>query len=55
MATTTDGALVEAARAGDQSAFGQLFDTWFDRVHDLSRRIVKDPGVASEVAQDAFL
>ncbi|MBX3287530.1 MAG: sigma-70 family RNA polymerase sigma factor, partial [Actinobacteria bacterium] len=55
MATTADGALVEAARAGDERAFGQLFDAWFDRVHDVSRRIVRDDGIAAEVAQDAFL
>lgn len=55
MAETPEGNLVEAARAGDNRAFGQLFDLWFDRVHDLSRRIVRDPGTAGEVAQDAFL
>ncbi|MEO6627494.1 MAG: sigma-70 family RNA polymerase sigma factor [Aquihabitans sp.] len=55
MASTDEGRLVEAARAGDQRAFGQLFDQWFDRVHDLSRRIVRDDGIAGEVAQDAFL
>lgn len=55
VATTDEGRLVEAARAGDQGAFGQLFDHWFDRVHDLSRRIVRDDGIAGEVAQDAFL
>lgn len=55
MSKTLEGALVEAARTGDEQAFGRLFDTWFDRVHDLSRRIVRDPGIAGEVAQDAFL
>lgn len=55
MASTDEGRLVLAARSGDERAFGQLFDAWFDRVHDLSRRIVHDPGIAAEVAQDAFL
>ena len=55
MATTVEGSLVEQARAGDQRAFGQLFDQWFDRVHDLSRRIVHDDGIAGEIAQDTFL
>lgn len=55
MARTPEGSLVEAARAGDSQAFGTLFDTWFDKVHDLSRRIVRDPGTAGEVAQDTFL
>ena len=52
MAGTPEGSLVEAARAGDSQAFGKLFDTWFDKVHDLSRRIVRDPGTAGEVAQE---
>jgi RNA polymerase sigma factor (sigma-70 family) len=42
-------------RAGDPDAFGQLYDEWFDRVHDLAFRIVFDTEVAAEVAQDAFL
>ncbi|MGQ0804585.1 MAG: RNA polymerase sigma factor [Actinomycetota bacterium] len=50
-----DARLVEAARAGDDSAFGALYDRWFDRVYDLCRRIVHDPEVARETAQDAFL
>lgn len=50
-----DAALVEAARSGDQHAFGKLYDAWFDRVFDLSRRIVRDDDTAAEVAQEAFL
>lgn len=50
-----DAALVEAARAGDGAAFGVLFDRWFDRVHDVAYRIVRDREVAAEVAQDTFL
>lgn len=52
---TTESELVERARAGDADAFGQLYDAWFDRVHDLAARIVHDPGGAADVAQDAFL
>ncbi len=51
----SDTELVGAVRAGDQAAYGELFDRWFDRVHDLSRRIVHDDGIAAEVAQDTFL
>jgi RNA polymerase sigma factor (sigma-70 family) len=50
-----DAALVEAARAGDQRAFGTLYDAWFDRVHAVVVRIVRDRDVAEEVCQDAFL
>lgn len=50
-----DAALVERARADDSEAFGQLYDRWFDRVHDLAMRITKDSSAANDVAQDAFL
>ena len=50
-----DTRLVLAIRAGDANAFGQLYDLWFDRVYDLASRIVRDPAVAAEVAQDTFL
>jgi RNA polymerase sigma factor (sigma-70 family) len=47
--------LVLAAREGDAEAFGVLFDRWFDRVHDVAYRIVRDREVSAEVAQDVFL
>jgi RNA polymerase sigma factor (sigma-70 family) len=47
--------LVLAARDGDAEAFGVLFDRWFDRVHDVAYRIVRDREVSAEVAQDVFL
>jgi len=50
-----DERLVLALRAGDQDAFGRLFDRWYDRVHELARRITRDDGLAADVAQDAFL
>ena len=55
MATPSDAELVERARAGDQSAFGALYDTWFDRVYDLAFRVVRDGNAAADVAQDTFL
>src|SRR4051794_6948191 len=50
-----DAAWVEEARSGSDRAFGQLYDAWFDRVFDLTNRIVRDREVALEVTQDAFL
>ena len=50
-----DLALVLAARDGDATAFGALFDRWFDRVFDVSFRILHDRELAAEVAQDVFL
>src|SRR5919109_1112686 len=55
MATPSDAELVERARAGDQGAFGALYDTWFDRVYDLAFRVVRDGSAAADVAQDTFL
>jgi RNA polymerase sigma factor (sigma-70 family) len=54
-ARAADAALVVAARGGDQQAFGRLFDRWFDPVHDIAWRIVRDRDVAAEIAQDVFL
>ena len=50
-----DERLVLALRGGDPDAFGRLYDRWFDRVHDLARRITRDDGLAADVAQEAFL
>jgi len=52
---TRDEQWVLAARAGDPQAFGQLYDAWIDRVHDLARRVTHDDAAAADVAQDAFL
>jgi RNA polymerase sigma factor (sigma-70 family) len=50
-----DVAMVQAARAGDGAAFGELYARWIDRVHDVARNIVRNPDTADEVAQDAFV
>ncbi len=50
-----DAELVERARSDDPAAFGELYERWFDRVHDLAYRITRDRDTAAEVAQDAFL
>src|SRR5690606_14674150 len=52
---SADAGLVAAARAGDGTAFGRLFDRWFDPVYDVAWRIVRDRDTAAEVAQDVFL
>ena len=46
---------VQRARAGDEAAFGELYDAWFDRVYDLAFRILRDPNATADVAQDTFL
>jgi RNA polymerase sigma factor (sigma-70 family) len=50
-----DAAWVEAARAGDERAFGRLFDRWFDPVYDVAWRIVRNADTAAEIGQDVFL
>ncbi len=48
-------ALVQRAVAGDDRAFGELYDAWFDRVYDRAYGVVRDHALAAEVAQDCFL
>jgi RNA polymerase sigma factor (sigma-70 family) len=50
-----DAALLAAIGAGDESAFGRLYDAWFDRAYDVAFRIVRERDAAADVAQDAFL
>jgi RNA polymerase sigma factor (sigma-70 family) len=50
-----DAALVELARSGDQSAFADLYERYFDRVYDFLARMVRDPSEAADLTQDTFL
>ena len=40
---------------GDERAFAELYDSFGSRVFGLSRRVVRDPSQAEEVAQEVFL
>jgi RNA polymerase sigma factor (sigma-70 family) len=53
--TKTDAELVVAAAGGDDSAFADLYELYFDRVYDFVRRMVRDADDAADVAQDAFV
>lgn len=58
MSSTADGgenALVEAARAGDRSAFEQLYRAHVGRVYGLCLRLSGDPTEAQDCAQDTFV
>lgn len=47
--------LVQAAQAGDRSAFGELFARYRPQIVALARRRVYDADEAEELAQDVFL
>lgn len=50
-----DGDLAQRARAGDRAAFQTLVERHQDRVYGLALRLLRDPGEAEEVVQEAFL
>ncbi len=47
--------LVERAREGDRSAFGQLVDEYKDKIYNYVARMLNDPYEAEDVTQEAFL
>ena len=49
-----DNALVERARAGDLDAFNGLVELYQDYLYAMTVRVVRDPDVAEEAAQEAF-
>jgi RNA polymerase sigma factor (sigma-70 family) len=51
----TDAALVESARGGDRSAFGELFDRHRDMLVALCRRALGGSEVIEDVVQDTAL
>src|SRR3954467_1101161 len=58
-AATSPGAmgrdLVERARSGDQVAFADLVHQVSDTLLGVARRILRDPGLAEDVLQDALV
>lgn len=52
---TSDTALAERVRAGDERALSDLYDRHADRLYSLARSIVDDPASAEEAVTDAFL
>ncbi len=53
--SATDADLVAAIRAGDETAFEELFRRYQPRVHAFVQRRVGDDGRAEELTQEAFL
>ncbi len=50
-----DRDLVERARSGDQAAFTDLVHQVSDTLFGIARRILRDPGLAEDVLQDALV
>ena len=50
-----DRDLVERARAGDQAAFADLVHQISDTLFGVARRILRDPGLAEDVLQNALV
>ena len=50
-----DAALVEAARSGDGSAWGVIYDRYADKLHDHCHRILRDRDEAADAVHDAFI
>ncbi len=50
-----DRDLVERARSGDQAAFAELVHQSSDTLFGIARRILRDPGLAEDVLQNALV
>ena len=50
-----DRDVVERARSGDQEAFADLVHQVSDTLLGVARRILRDPGLAEDVLQNALL
>jgi RNA polymerase sigma-70 factor, ECF subfamily len=52
---STDEYLVERMRQGDDKAFEEIVDLYWDRIYSRVLQLLKNPQDAEEVTQDAFL
>lgn len=50
-----DAALIERARRGDSKAFERLYRDHVGRVHGLCLRMTRNPDLAADCVQDAFI
>ena len=55
MTTTPDIILVTQAQSGNRAAFGQLADRYYAMVKSITLRMIRDPDMANDLAQDALL
>lgn len=50
-----DAALVVQMAQGDETAFRQLFDRYWDNIYGVALTFTKSPDIAEEIVQDVFL
>lgn len=55
LADRTDAELIHLHNTGDEQAFGEIFSRHKDRMWAVALRTTRDPEVASDAVQDAFL
>jgi len=48
-------ALLQRAGRGDESAFGELYDSLAPMLHGIVLKVVRDPAQSEEVTQEAFV
>lgn len=48
-------ALMQRAARGDERAFADLYDQLAPLVYGIARRVVRNPAIAEEIAQEAFV
>jgi RNA polymerase sigma-70 factor (ECF subfamily) len=53
--TPDAGVLLRAVAHGDEAAFARLYELVAGRVYGLARRILRDPAMAEEAAQEALV
>jgi RNA polymerase sigma-70 factor (ECF subfamily) len=51
----SDAALVERVRHGDRAAFSTLYERHSSMVYSIALAILREPALAEDVAQDAFV
>ncbi|MEM1137203.1 MAG: sigma factor, partial [Bacteroidota bacterium] len=55
MDTTSDVALVEQAKKGDQKAFNKLVMKWYERIYNFTFKFLGEHDLAMEVSQKTFI
>ena len=55
VADSADRDLVARLRTGDHAAFDTIFRQWYEPMVRSANRVLRDPGIAEELAQDVLL